>query len=243
MCSETSLPTPDRCDVDLRLTLHLWATRNKCKHSAVNELLGILREQGHNLPKDARTLLRTPRDVTVEFKRSGQYIYFGIESGLLNNLSKYLQVANRLPSIQLIVNIDGLPLSHSTNHQFWPILGQFSNLDEFLIALFYGKTKPDSADDFLGDFLNKLEKLKNDGVPFVGRYLKVELKCFLCDALHVVSLSVLLGIRLILLVSAGLSYVREMIVLSLIHISMLQFALIRNLSSMTITSIQRAKLL
>ena len=182
MCSQTNVPTPDRCDVDLRYKLHLWATRNKCKHSAVNEFLGILREQGQNLPKDARTLLHTPRDVTVESKCGGQYIYFGIESGLLNILSKYPQIANRLPSIQLIVNIDGLPLFHSTNHQFWPIPGQFGNLDVFLIALFYGKTKPDSVDDFLGDFLKELEKLKDDGVPFEGRHLKVELKCFCCDA-------------------------------------------------------------
>ena len=96
VCSETNLPTPDRCDVDLRHKLHLWATRNKCKHSAVNELLGILREQGHNLPKDTRTPLHTPRDATVESKFGSQYIYFGIESGLLNILSKYPQVANRL---------------------------------------------------------------------------------------------------------------------------------------------------
>ena len=71
-------------DVDLRHKLHSWATRNKCKHSAVNELLGILREQGHNPPKDARTLLHTPRDVTVESKCGGQYTYFGVKSALLN---------------------------------------------------------------------------------------------------------------------------------------------------------------
>ena len=78
----------------------------------MNELLGILREQGHNLLKDAPTLLHTPRDVTVESKCGGQYTYFGVKSALLNILSEYPQVANRLPSIQLIVNIHGLPLFH-----------------------------------------------------------------------------------------------------------------------------------
>ena len=30
--------------------------------------------------------------------------------------------------------------------------------------------------------MKELEKLKDDGVPFAGRHLKVELKCFCCDA-------------------------------------------------------------
>ena len=122
MCSETHVPIPARCDEDLRNELHLW---NKCRHSAVNELLGILRGQGHNLLKDARALWHIPRDVTVESRCGGQYIYFGVESGLLNILSSYSQVANRLPSMQLLINIDGFPLFHLANHQFWPILGQF----------------------------------------------------------------------------------------------------------------------
>ena len=40
-----------------------WATKNKCTRSALNEMLDILRRQGHRLPKDGRTLLQTPQKV------------------------------------------------------------------------------------------------------------------------------------------------------------------------------------
>ena len=36
------------------------ATRNRWSRASVNEMLGILRNHGLNLPKDARTLLKTP---------------------------------------------------------------------------------------------------------------------------------------------------------------------------------------
>ena len=41
------------------------ATKHRLGRDAVNELLSILREQGLDLPKDSRTLLKTPRHVEV----------------------------------------------------------------------------------------------------------------------------------------------------------------------------------
>lgn len=38
---------------DLGEELADWATKNGCKRSALNEMLEILRRQGHRLPKDA----------------------------------------------------------------------------------------------------------------------------------------------------------------------------------------------
>ena len=47
---------------DLGEEIAAWAATNKCKRSGLNELLDILRRQGHRLPKDARTLLKTPKE-------------------------------------------------------------------------------------------------------------------------------------------------------------------------------------
>ena len=173
------LPTSE---MTLRQELNSWATKNACQHGALNELLDILRQQGHDLPKDARTLLETPRNVPVLSKCGGQYLYFGIEAGVIRNMSKYSNITDQTASINLLINIDGLPLFKSSNQQFWPILGQFNNLDVFVIALFYGPSKPRSVDEYLQDFLDELEKLQSDGIFYKERKLDVHLKCFCCDA-------------------------------------------------------------
>lgn len=47
--------------MELNSKLAAWATRHYITRPEVNGLLGILRMQGHNLPKVTRTLLRTPK--------------------------------------------------------------------------------------------------------------------------------------------------------------------------------------
>ncbi len=68
---------------DLGEELAAWATTNSCKRIALNEMLEILRRQGHRLPKDSRTLLQTPKKVATVEKCGGHYAYFGIASGIL----------------------------------------------------------------------------------------------------------------------------------------------------------------
>ena len=93
-----------------------WATKYQVQQAAVNDLLELLQKQGHALPKDARTLLGTPKDVTVISKCGGQYIYFGLGRGIKQVLSKHPSTkSNDLP-LQLTINIDRLPLSlHQTS--------------------------------------------------------------------------------------------------------------------------------
>ena len=45
--------------------LRKWATENNLTRACVNGLLTILRHEGLRLPKDARTLLKKPRNVVV----------------------------------------------------------------------------------------------------------------------------------------------------------------------------------
>ena len=53
----------------------------------MNELLEILRQNGHRLAKDAKTLLKTPSNVPSIDKRGGHYIYFSITSGILLDIA------------------------------------------------------------------------------------------------------------------------------------------------------------
>ena len=94
----------------LKNKLAAWVVKNRCRRDAANELLQILNEHGHNLPKDSLTLLKIPRHLTTQMKCSGQYIYFGIEAGIVQILSSKYSAVTNLTTIDLIVNIDGLPL-------------------------------------------------------------------------------------------------------------------------------------
>lgn len=120
--------------------------------------------------------------MTVLSKCEGQYAYFGLESGIAQILSKYPPVAESLTSIDVVINIDGLPLFKSSNYQFWPILGKFNNLDVFLIALVYGKTKPNSVEEYLHAFLEELDRLKATGIVHETKSYNIHLKSFCCDA-------------------------------------------------------------
>ena len=55
--------------------------------------------------------------------------------------------------IKLIVKEDGVPLLKSLDHQIWPKLCSFNYAKPFLVALFYGDSKPDSSNGFIRDFL------------------------------------------------------------------------------------------
>ena len=144
-------------DAEGKLTLSeepaSWATSNVLSRETVNEILDILRRNGHCLPKVQRTLLKTPQHFSGTGKCGGEYIYFGLESGLLKLLAQNLSVCIIENSTRPVVNVDGVPLFKSCNAQFWPIICYFNNLEVFLVALFYGMTKPDSVKNSYKIFL------------------------------------------------------------------------------------------
>lgn len=59
-----------------------WAIRHHITHITINDLLSILRPK-MDLPKDARTLLATPRSVDVKSVAPGQYCHFGFDNCLM----------------------------------------------------------------------------------------------------------------------------------------------------------------
>ena len=159
------------------------ASKHKCTRALLDDLLGILRRHGQDVPKDARTLLKTPKTVLTEEKCGGRYAYFGIESEILRILSKSPLHAET-NSIELTVNIDGVPLFKSSTLQFWPILCSFNSLQPFIVALFCGRTKPSSVQDYLCDFLHELQNLRKNGIlcDVNEKKYKLAVKAFVCDA-------------------------------------------------------------
>lgn len=80
------------------------------------------------------------------------------------------------------MNIDGVPLFMPSNSQFWPILCSFGGFQPFLIALYYGDTKPKSVDESLYDFATEFRELKVNGIVVDEKKFLVTFKAFICDA-------------------------------------------------------------
>ncbi len=167
---------------DLEDNLRQWSTKNKITQRSLNELLAILRKQGHLLPKDARTLLVTPRAIGSEPKCSGQYIYYGLEKGICRLLSQTKSFTHDHDSVNLSINIDGVPLFKSSKVQFWPILAKFHNFEPFMVALFCGENKPYPLEEYLDDFLMECKDLTENGLIHEEKTYTVNVKALICDA-------------------------------------------------------------
>ncbi|KAF0753899.1 DUF4806 domain-containing protein [Aphis craccivora] len=131
----------------MEILLAKWAlTFNICQNS-LNGLLKILRAYPFNLstlPKDARTIMRTKNVnnlLEVVPINPGEYYHFGLAVGLQTVLKNVC--LKEINIIEIVIGIDGLPLSRSSKSQFWPILGDarpYSNAI-FLIGLYLRKYK------------------------------------------------------------------------------------------------------
>lgn len=99
-----------------------WATKHKITYSAINDLLITLKLDYPELPSNVRSLLKTPRKITVKnIEPVIIYYHFRLQQCIENLLSK---THNYLISncIKILINIDGLPIAKSTSNQFYIIL-------------------------------------------------------------------------------------------------------------------------
>ena len=76
-------------NVKLGNDLRDWANKHGCTRQCVNDLLKILIENGHELPKDCRTLLHTRKNIVTKSLGGGEYIYYGVKSCLEKILSEH----------------------------------------------------------------------------------------------------------------------------------------------------------
>ena len=168
----------------LRTDLRKWAIENKVPHNIINSLLLCLNKFHPELPRDSRTLLKTPLKTIYKELNNGNYYHYGLG----NNLSQFI-LKNPLyefDEFNISFNIDGLPLFKSSNEQFWPILGNLKNenviSDPFVIGIFAGKSKPLPLHDFLQDFVNELVDFLENGFIYNGVKYKILIHSFICDA-------------------------------------------------------------
>lgn len=181
-CSDNPEEEPHN---DAKRKLAEWAANRNVSHSALSELLGILLELGLDLPKDPRTLLSTVKECDVKEMGQGSYYHFGLTSAIISELKITSESELTTDTLTVRVNVDGLPLSRSSNMQLWPILGQIVELPKanvFIIGVYAGPCKPESVNDYMHDFIEDLKVVTRVGVTFNGKHYNVPLPdAFICD--------------------------------------------------------------
>uniref|UniRef100_A0A7M5UW45 Uncharacterized protein n=1 Tax=Clytia hemisphaerica TaxID=252671 RepID=A0A7M5UW45_9CNID len=162
--------------------LRQWAGKNAYTRAELKDILSIFRAYGHadELPKDPRTLMRTPREVATIRKCGGEYIYLGIKTGIIRCLKDFPEFDSEI--IKLIINADGIPLFKSNGLDLWPILGMFVHPHPFVISLYCGEGKPNNCEEYLEDLLNEYNELRDNGFVFDNKQYYVKIWCMLCDA-------------------------------------------------------------
>ena len=166
--------------------LAAYAIKWKIGRDACNELFAVLRSHGvHGLPVDCRCAKKTMRKVgDVCSMEGGSYYHFGVRDEVARNVSL---LALNGEEIQLQFNIDGLPLYRSSPVDLWPILCRVILADHtcskvFPVAIFCGKSKPKSVDEFMNQFVQEVLALTVDGLELSGRLFRVTIHSFVCDA-------------------------------------------------------------
>ncbi|CAI6375843.1 unnamed protein product [Macrosiphum euphorbiae] len=165
-----------------------WSIQNKIAHTALNSLLLILRKHKcfSTLPKDARTILHTKSVELCKMRivDPGKYYHFGIENGINRYFSTFNKTDQSSKEINLVIGIDGLPISKSNSNQFWPILAYVRSKCNvvFPVGLYFGTEKPNDSNEFLKDFVDEAKHLVENGLVINNSIYKILLDVFCCDA-------------------------------------------------------------
>ncbi|CAN7989636.1 unnamed protein product [Ixodes pacificus] len=171
----------------LRRFLAQWAGEHKITQRALSSLAKELKEHPcySGIPGDSRTLLATPRRANITSVPPGSYCHFGIADSLTALLSHVVDMSSVPARLGIMFYVDGLPLTKNTHSQFWPILGKTLDVTGsgvFLVGCYHGHSKPTSVDEYLSVFIDDLDNLLTNGLPFSGQLFTVYIRGFVCDA-------------------------------------------------------------
>ncbi len=146
----------------------------------------LLKGTGHpDLPSCARTLLQTSRNVPIQRKSGMEYVYFPFAEQLLRHVKRHhIKTVRRTDSIEISLNVDGLPLFRSSGKNLWPVLCAIVNIKPvvvFPVVLTCGDSKPKDL-EFLDELIRDLNNILESGVQDGKRVLSVTVRCIVCDA-------------------------------------------------------------
>jgi len=151
----------------------------------MNKLLLILRDVEPYFPLDSRTLVAPPKDCVIQWLGGGQYYHFGLAQSVAFALRDDEDEISEGTDVPLQLNVDGLPVHRSSNGQLWPILGLLQHrlhTKPFVIGVYYGSSKPSSANAFLTPFIEDYNRVQATGLRVHGLNITVTISTVVCDA-------------------------------------------------------------
>ncbi|KAB0793274.1 hypothetical protein PPYR_12894 [Photinus pyralis] len=153
---------------DITIFLQEWALNTNCTTSALSSLLVGLKKHScfSRLPTDGRTLLKVKRLLSSKPVDPGQYVHIGLKHQLKVIFEPLTSLS--ITTIDLLINIDGLPLFKSSPGQLIPILFSIPTIVQlkgqvFPLGFYYGLQKPKSMSAFLNDFVTEAVDLIQNG--------------------------------------------------------------------------------
>ncbi len=159
----------------LREDLIAWANKHQIRQCALDDLLKVLRSQGHDtLPDTTRTLLKTLRAVDIQNKSGMQYIHLSLSEEIEKVLKRYpCEGTSRIHSLEISLNIDGLPLFKSSSLSMWPVLCSIHLVPVivFPVTLTLGSQRPLDL-TFLEDAVTEIKQLLESVLNLMGVSLK-----------------------------------------------------------------------
>lgn len=198
---------------NLQYELRVWAIKHRITHMALKDLLFVLNEGGvrsnggKSLPKDSRTMLRTPANVEIKTLSHGKLWYHGVEKCLHSILTNI----NHDAVITLDFNFDGVPLYNSSSITFWPILAsirgiytivfayiciflsfyafslhfcnrllEFPKIPPFAVCIWCGYSKP-PVNEYLQPFVAEMQFLMANTISVNGYQIQVEFGLIISD--------------------------------------------------------------
>ena len=121
--------------------------------------------------------MKTDQNTTSATLFNGEHTYFGMR----NTIEKIVKTNNyTYRKINLMVNIDGLPLFKSSSLHLWPILIRFSSLKPVPVVLYCGYKKPDMV-EYLVEFVDEMEKVLSEPLVVNGSSFELFIYTFTRD--------------------------------------------------------------
>lgn len=167
----------------LRDQLRNWSLNHNIKQDALKDLLGILNDRIPDvLPKDPRTLLKTPQNVVLQIIGDGQLYW---HNGLATCIQNLFANVDKSMDLSIIINMDGLPVYKSSRDEFWPILFRIHELPSvkpMVIGIYQGRGKPSNLSAFLSPFVDEMLEVGMNGIIVNGHKIRISIRCFVCDS-------------------------------------------------------------
>lgn len=111
---------------------------------------------------------------------NGSFWYYGFEKCILNMVEEQYNV----DTLELLINIDGLPIAKSSNSSIWPILCSDTKFKKvFMIGAYYGHEKPIDSNMYLEQFVNEIIPLIQNGFKMPNnKFINIKMYGLICDA-------------------------------------------------------------